>query len=351
MAYVGILLIAILVSFIIVRIWGFALELTGIEPDVARFQALSAFSGTGFTTREAERVVGNKIRRRIVAILIILGNAGTVTVIATLVASSTQVSGYTWFFIRLAIIIGGIFVLYQLIMRSNVGRRIPAWLQRPVMNRILRGAPAVKLLIYFRPDLKNIASKQLDLVAGLADQCLEEDIAFLVESVSYPIEEERINQGGTSSRKFAEIKPGLVIETARQITALPIDVLKAEFPADIKFEQDEGKLLGLCKELNRASRLPWVLLSAGVDFESFRKQVKIACKAGASGFLAGRALWQEGVRIRSREKRLDFFQNTAVPRLKELAEIADIYGKPWYSRLGAEDGKFVPLAEGWYRDY
>jgi hypothetical protein len=138
MAYVGILLIAILVSFIVVRIGGFALQLTGIEPEVARFQALSAFSGTGFTTREAERVVGHKIRRRIVTILIILGNAGMVTVIATLVASFTQVSGYTWFFIRLAIIVGGIFGLYQLIIRSNVGQRILDWLQRPVMSRILK---------------------------------------------------------------------------------------------------------------------------------------------------------------------------------------------------------------------
>ena len=231
---------------------------------------------------------------------------------------------------------------------ARITELLPGWGVKKVRKM---GASAVKLLIYFRPDLKDIASKQLDLVAGLADQCLEEDIAFLVEPVSYPIEKERINQSGTSSRKFAEIKPELVIETARQITALPIDVLKAEFPADIKFEQDEAKLIRLCQELNQASRLPWVLLSAGVDFESFRNQVKIACKAGASGFLAGRALWQEGVRIRSREKRLDFFQNTAAPRLKELAEIADIYGKPWYSRLGAENGKFAPLAEGWYRGY
>jgi len=87
MAYVGILLITILVSFIVVRIGAFALQLTGIEPEVARFQALSAFSGTGFTTREAERVIGHRDRRRIVTILIILGNAGMVTVIATLVAS------------------------------------------------------------------------------------------------------------------------------------------------------------------------------------------------------------------------------------------------------------------------
>ena len=119
------------------------------------------------------------------------------------------------------------------------------------------------------------------------------------------------------------MKPGLVIETARQVTALPIDVLKAEFPADNKIERDEKKLLELCQELDQSSRLPWVLLSAGVDFDSFKKQVEIACKAGASGFLAGRALWQEGVQTRPREERLNFFQNTAAPRLKKLAEIAD----------------------------
>jgi tagatose 1,6-diphosphate aldolase len=226
---------------------------------------------------------------------------------------------------------------------ARITELLPGWSVKKMRKM---GASAVKLLIYFRPDLKDVASKQLDLVARLADQCLEEDITFLVEPVSYPIE-----KSGTSSKKFAEIKPDLVIETARQITALPIDVLKAEFPADIKFEQDEEKLLGLCRELNRASRLPWVLLSAGVDFESFRKQVKIACKAGASGFLAGRALWQEGTQIRSRDERMKFFQNTAAPRFKELIEIADIYGKPWYSRLGAENGKFAPVTEGWYRNY
>ena len=232
---------------------------------------------------------------------------------------------------------------------ARITELLPGWSVRKAKKM---GASAVKLLIYFRPDLKDVASKQLDLVARLADQCLEEDIAFLVEPVSYLVEEkERVNRGETSSQKFAEIKPDLVIETARQITALPVDVLKAEFPADIEFEQDEEKLLRFCRELNQASRLPWVLLSAGVDFNSFQKQVKIACKAGASGFLAGRALWQEGAQIRSRKERMNFFRNTAAPRLQELAEIADKYGKPWYSKLGAENGKFAPLAEGWYRSY
>jgi len=204
MAYVGILLIAILVSFIVVRIGGFALELTGIEPDVARFQALSAFSGTGFTTREAERVVGNKTRRRIVTILIILGNAGTVTVIATLVASFTQVSGYTWFFIRLAIIVGGIFGLYQLIIRSNVGRRIPAWLQRPVMNRILRGAPVVEEIFHVEKDwaisLALIKGSSKSIGLSVADITAEGDIEILgIERAgSYltrPDREEKIVEG------------------------------------------------------------------------------------------------------------------------------------------------------------
>jgi hypothetical protein len=183
MAYVGILLIAILVSFIVVRIGGFALQLTGIEPDVARFQALSAFSGTGFTTREAERVVGHRTRRRIVTILIILGNAGTVTVIATLVASFTQVSGYAWFFIRLAIIIGGILGLYQLLIRSNIGRRIPAWLQRPVMNRILREAPAVEEIFHLEKDwaisLVMIRGSSKSIGLSVADITAEGDIAIL----------------------------------------------------------------------------------------------------------------------------------------------------------------------------
>jgi tagatose 1,6-diphosphate aldolase len=226
---------------------------------------------------------------------------------------------------------------------ARITELLPDWDVRKAKRM---GASAVKLLIYFRPDLKEVASQQLDLVARLADRCMEEDIAFLVEPVSYPIEEE-----GGSSKKVDEIKPDLVIETARQITALPIDVLKAEFPADIRVEQNEGKLLRLCQQLNQASRLPWVLLSAGADFDSFRKQVAIACKAGASGFLAGRALWQEGAQIRSRKERMGFFRNTAAPRLKELAEIADSYGRPWYSKLGAEQGTFGPVAADWYRNY
>jgi hypothetical protein len=204
MAYVGILLITIFVSFIIVRIGGFALQLTGIEPDVARFQALSAFSGTGFTTREAERVVGHRTRRRIVTVLIILGNAGTVTVIATLVASFTQVSGYIWFFIRLAVIIGGIFGLYQLIIRSNVGQRFVDWLQRPFVNRILGEAPAIEEVFHVEKDwaVSLVMMKRSSKSIGLpvADIAAEADIEILGIDragtyLTKPDREEKIAEG------------------------------------------------------------------------------------------------------------------------------------------------------------
>ncbi len=208
------------------------------------------------------------------------------------------------------------------------------------------GASAVKLLVYFRPDLKDTASRQLKLVADVAKQCIQHDIPLLVEPISYPVAEL-----GISSKKYSDMRPGIVIETARQITALPIDVLKAEFPADMEFEKDEKKLLKLCQELDQASRLPWVLLSAGADFLTFRQQVEIACKAGASGFLAGRALWQEGAPILSRKERMDFFQTTAASRLKELTGLVHRYGRPWYAKLGMKADQLAAIEESWYQRY
>ncbi len=226
---------------------------------------------------------------------------------------------------------------------ARITEILPGWSVKKIKKL---GASAVKLLLYFRPDLGEVTLKQLELVSRLADECLEEDIPLLVEPVSYPVAGENGGQG-----EFWKKKPELVIETARRLTALPIDVLKTEFPADINHEDDESKLKLYCQELNRESRLPWVLLSAGVDFDFFRRQVKIACEAGASGFLAGRALWQEGAGIKARKERMSFFETTAAPRLKDLSELARSYGTPWYAKLNVVRGEFPPVADGWWLKY
>jgi len=76
-------ILALVASWIIVRIGAIAFQITGLEWSLAKFQSLSCFSGTGFTTRESELIVGDKRRRRIASVLMVLGNAGLVTLIAT----------------------------------------------------------------------------------------------------------------------------------------------------------------------------------------------------------------------------------------------------------------------------
>jgi len=79
------LLTVVVLSIICVRIGAIALELTGLSPEVAAFQAQSAFSGTGFTTSESEIIVSHPVRRKIIRILILLGSMGITSSIATLV--------------------------------------------------------------------------------------------------------------------------------------------------------------------------------------------------------------------------------------------------------------------------
>lgn len=81
------LLVVLTVSVLVVRIAAVALRLTGMPADVARFQARSAFSGSGFTTAESEAVVNHPLRRRIIGLLMLWGNVGFVTVIATFIVS------------------------------------------------------------------------------------------------------------------------------------------------------------------------------------------------------------------------------------------------------------------------
>ncbi|MCX5992869.1 MAG: tagatose 1,6-diphosphate aldolase [Chloroflexi bacterium] len=208
------------------------------------------------------------------------------------------------------------------------------------------GASAVKMLVYFRPDITKLAARQLEVIAGVAGDCIKYDIPLLVEPKTYRVEGETLD-----SAAFARSLPQMVIETARQITALPIDVLKAEFPADLKYEQDADRPAGYCRQLDQASSVPWVILSAGVDYDTFKRQVTIACQAGASGFLGGRAIWQEATEIESRDGMLSFLSGVAVKRMQELAEITGRYARPWYSKFGLSGEKLADTGAGWYSRY
>ena len=225
--------------------------------------------------------------------------------------------------------------------------RITKLLDRWNVERIKRmGASAAKLLVYYRPDLEELASKLLNMLDMIAMECIKYDLPFVVEPLSYSIGSESDNQ-----EQFAAAKEQLVLKTARDITALPIDVLKAEFPADLRYKKDIPELIDLCHQLDTASEVPWVVLSAGVDFELFCQQVEIACQGGASGFLGGRAMWQEAMYIDATKERVHFLSTVGVDRLKRLNEIASKYAVPWYKKLGLASHELTHTSEGWYQEY
>ncbi len=80
-------MVLLTVSFAIVRIAAVAMRHTGLAENVARFQCISALTGTGFTTSESEMIVNYPVRRRILVTLMILGNLGLVSVAATFIVS------------------------------------------------------------------------------------------------------------------------------------------------------------------------------------------------------------------------------------------------------------------------
>jgi len=185
------------------------------------------------------------------------------------------------------------------------------------------GASAAKLLLYYHPEAAT-ARQQEELTAALSEDCRRYDIPFLLEPMSYALDPVTAPKG---SFAFARERPRIVYDTALRLVPLGVDILKAEFPSDLRYETPQEALTH-CRRLTDAIRVPWVLLSAAVDYELFRQQVEIACRGGASGFLAGRAIWQEITRLR-REEWEEFVSTTAVARLRSLVDIANAEARPY----------------------
>lgn len=141
-------LLAILISFLFVRAASIALMMTGLEKHKARFQALSAFSGTGFTTKEAELIVNHPVRRKITRWLMIMGNAGIVTVIVTATSSFTTSAGYQ-LPLNLLLLIVGIFFIYKLAQSRGFGRKWENYIEEKLIKSPEFEESATEDLLHF----------------------------------------------------------------------------------------------------------------------------------------------------------------------------------------------------------
>ena len=208
---------------------------------------------------------------------------------------------------------------------------LPGW---SVEKAKRMGASMIKLLVYYHPDSPTAPEIEA-FTRQVAVECQQHDLGIMLEPLSYSLDAGKLN---------SDEKRYVVVETARKLTPLGVDILKAEFPLDTG-NNAEAEWAAACVEVSAASQVPWILLSAAVDFETYLRQVTVACNAGASGIAVGRAVWKEAVAMEP-AARGAFLQTTARERLSRLTALCSALAKPWMD--------FYPplkIDENWYREY
>ena len=210
----------------------------------------------------------------------------------------------------------------------------------------LMGCDAVKLLAQYEPSEPNSAEHQLQFVQQVYEDCKKWDILLLLETVAFPFSGEK-----KDDKKYLDRKAETVIESARHLSRY-CDIYKAEFPGYLKRETD-NQLIANLKALNEASERPWVLLSAGVDYDDYKKQVQMAMECGASGILGGRAFWKEYFLQGEQAAREKFARGESATRVRELADLVREKATPWFRWYGLTPDQVsgMYVAEGWHKRY
>ena len=162
------------------------------------------------------------------------------------------------------------------------------------------GGTAAKLLVYIRPDREDADGPNGRLVARFAAECAAADLLLVVEVLTYRLPDE-------DAAAFERRKPDLSLDAALLVESRGAKLLKLESP-----RSEAG-----CRHLTDSLSVPWAVLSAGVDHETFKVTLQQAVAGGASGFIAGRSLWKEAALLPAAERR-SFLESDGRRRLAEL---------------------------------
>ena len=157
------------------------------------------------------------------------------------------------------------------------------------------GGDAVKVLAWYRPDAEDDSIEhQRNYVQTIGEECEKYSIPFLLELLVYPFQndENHTTEYVEQKQKKTQHVIDSVLEFAKD--KYKVDIFKLESPVDSSQLKDEitPETEDAFKELASATNnKPWVVLSSGMDKDSFYKCLELAYKNGASGYLAGRTIW------------------------------------------------------------
>jgi sulfofructosephosphate aldolase len=170
------------------------------------------------------------------------------------------------------------------------------------------GVVALKLLVIWRDDGER--ARRVEMAHAFSALAREHGLLSVLEPV--------VRGPEGFDRESA------IVEAAAELSVTGCDLYKCQVP--LGGEGEAAEITRWAREIDASCVTPWVVLSQGVKPERFPAAVEAACKGGASGMLAGRAVWTATL---SAEDPSGLLREHSVPRLRELAEIVDAHGRPW----------------------
>lgn len=166
------------------------------------------------------------------------------------------------------------------------------------------GGTGGKIMVYLRSDAHQANTHNIATLKQVIDDFAREDLLLVVEFLTYRLD------GETTEDYQAKI-PELIQGGTKICLELGSKVLKLPYPGSAES----------CATVTRiAGEVPWAVLSAGVDHETFLGQVETAVANGASGVIAGRSLWKDCISL-DRAVTRKRLETVAVPRLRQLQAI------------------------------
>ena len=206
------------------------------------------------------------------------------------------------------------------------------------------GADAVKVLVWYRADASpEVRAHQEAFVEAAGQACRDHDIVMLLEVLIYPLP-------GEETATMEARREELVLDSIRPFCdpRYAVDIFKLEPPGAIHRvpDPDGPDASALQAAYERMAAMlpgPWVMLSAGAGPADFERSLHYAYRAGASGYLAGRAIWWEPFRnfpdLRKMENGL---ASESVAVLDRLNALTNSSAAPWYAH---DDSAALPAAD------
>ena len=217
------------------------------------------------------------------------------------------------------------------------------------------GGDAVKVLAWYRPDAdpKNCQAQQ-DYTKRIGEECAKHDIPFLFELLVYPLAGDANQTTDYVEQKGMKADHGLQSGEECAKPDYGFDVFKLESPVNAADADGSAEVQALFDEMGRLSGRPWVMLSAGAGKAEFANVLDHAFKAGASGFLAGRAIWLDAFRHYPDWNAMRAeLEGESADYMAKISAMADEHAARWdtHEAYGEGSAQFAPRDASFRKGY